>query len=105
MATEGTIETGIYEQVFMKYGIALKSPRQERYRELRYFIEAVKQNRIDNQTVEMFYEFVRSFPEESVILGCTELPVLYAECLKRGYEFSKKVYDPLQSAINVLISL
>ena len=105
LATEGTIETGIYEQVFRKYGLELNSPTQKSYSELRYFIEAVKQNCIDDETVRRFRVFVNSFREESVILGCTELPILYVECIKRGSVFTKRVYDPLQSAINVIVKL
>ena len=42
--------------------------------------------------------------EYDAILGCTELPILYAKCLDRGYKANKKVFDPLQSAIDVLLA-
>ncbi len=102
LATEGTIETGIYDEIFRKYGMSLTSPGREDYGELRYFIEAVKQNMIDDEAMNRFCTFVNGFSEEGVILGCTELPVLYGECFRRGYEFSKRIHDPLQSAINII---
>ena len=105
LATEGTIETGIYEDIFRNYELNLKAPGREDYEKLRYFIEAVKQNNIDDNVIEVFCKFVESFAEESIILGCTELPILYRECLRSHYTFSKRIYDPLQSAINILIQL
>jgi hypothetical protein len=36
------------------------------------------------------------------MLGCTERPILYAECLKHGVSISKTVIDPLQCAIDIL---
>ena len=105
LSTEGTIETGIYDKTFRKYDIEINSPGREDYEELRYFIEAVKQNCIDDEVAGRFLSFTKKFREENVILGYTELPILYGECIKRDCEFSKKIYDPLQSAINVLVNL
>lgn len=105
LATEGTIETGIYQDIFSRYDIAVKAPGREDYEELRYFIEAVKQNTISAEVMDSFCRFVDGFGEDNIILGCTELPILYSECLKHGYIFSRKIHDPLQSAINVLVHL
>lgn len=105
-ATEGTIDTKIYDQTFSKYGIKINSPQPSHYKELRYFIEAVKQNIIDEEAIKRFYNTVMSFSEEVVILGCTELPIIYSECIRQGFKFwNKKIYDPLQSAIDILVSL
>ena len=105
IATEGTIETGIYGDIFGKYGIKIDSPERSQYDELRYFIEAVKQNAIDDEAREKFCRFVSETKNDSVILGCTEIPILYRECINHGFTFDKKIYDPLQSAINILVRL
>ena len=105
LATEGTIETGIYHDIFSRYNLPVKAPGREDYAELRYFIEAVKQNTISAEVMRKFQGFADGFGEENVILGCTELPVLYSECRKNGLTFRSRIYDPLQSAINVLVRL
>ena len=83
----------------------INSPDRSQYEELRYFIEAVKQNIIDAETLRKFHDFVMSFETDGVILGCTEIPILYSECLRNNFTFNKKIYVPLQSAINILVSL
>ena len=105
LATEGTIETGIYHDIFSRYDIPVKAPGREDYAELRYFIEAVKQNTISAEVMRKFQVFADGFGQKNIILGCTELPVLYSECMKNGLTFRSNIYDPLQSAINVLVRL
>ena len=105
IATEGTIETGIYADTFWDYGISIDSPGRQQYDELRYFIEAVKQNAIDDRAMRSFRDFVEGFVSGAVILGCTEIPILYRRCRECGFVFTKRVYDPLQSAINFLVRL
>ncbi|MBQ9389287.1 MAG: aspartate/glutamate racemase family protein, partial [Synergistaceae bacterium] len=91
--------------VFRHYCIKIDSPERSQYAELRYFIEAVKQNAVDEKARKKFHEFVSDVNDDAVILGCTELPIIYRECLNYGLAFTKKIYDPLQSAINVLAKL
>lgn len=104
LATEGTIESGIYESLFENYGIKVTSPIKEQYLLLREFIEAIKQNNISENIKNKFKEFVESSDNYIVVLGCTELPILYSECLKNGYKSSKKIIDPLQCVIDKLVS-
>ena len=56
LATEGTIESGIYEKFFNAYGVQCRYPSREDFVALREFIEAVKQ---DNYTSEVENSFVR----------------------------------------------
>lgn len=105
IAAEGTIETGIYNEVFSRYGITINAPVRSQYDELRYFIEAVKQNSISAETLRRFHDFAEGFGGNAVILGCTEIPILYRECINHGFKFTKRIYDPLQSAINFLVRL
>ena len=102
VATEGTIDSGIYADTFAPYGISVTAPTEAEYSQLRAFIEAVKQDTMDDEICGKFCEFLDAFDEAAVILGCTELPILYAECLKRGYAPHKAVFDPLESAIDVI---
>lgn len=107
IASEGTIESGIYNRKFESRNIAIEAPTLSQYENLRLFIESIKQNNLTDDIKHEFIDYVNDCTQETVVLGCTELPVLYAECLKSignggGYQFEKKVFDPLQSAINVL---
>lgn len=105
IATEGTIITGIYSAVFAKRQILINEPSIEQFGLLREFIESVKQNKIKVAIMESFVHFIENFEDEAVILGCTELPILYNACVHGGYKLSKKVFDPLQSTIEYLVSI
>lgn len=104
IASEGTIETKIYNSKFARYGITINSPTEIQYKLLRDFIEAIKQNNLTESIMSSFVKFVDECSTDSVILGCTELPILYSECLKSGFKFRKKIFDPLQSTIDLLVS-
>lgn len=103
VSTEGTIETGIYSDIFAKRAITIDAPTTEEYTKLREFIEAVKQDNMTEDVLEAFVEFVEGFEAEAVILGCTELPILYNECIKQGYRIDKKIFDPLEAALKILV--
>ena len=100
LATEGTLDTKIYNRYFRN--IKVNYPKKKCFDGIRYFIEIVKQNNIDKSSLDDFYNFVESFSDKNIILGCTELPVLYRRCLNEGYLFSKNIIDPLDSVINTL---
>ena len=102
MATEGTIDSKIYEDTFAPYGISVTAPTESEYSSLREFIEAVKQNSIDDETAARFKAFVDSFDENCVIMGCTELPIMYRESVERGFAPDKVIFDPLQTAIDII---
>ncbi|MCD7858536.1 MAG: amino acid racemase [Clostridiales bacterium] len=104
IATEGTLDTCIYQSVFDGYSIAIDAPTKEQYGEIRYFIESVKQNKISEEVIDAFAKFIESFQNNYVILGCTELPILYQACVERGCIPNKKICDPLQSTIKQLVS-
>lgn len=103
MASEGTIDTGIFSQRFEPFGITVHAPGKEEYTQLRAFIESIKQKQMTPEVIKAFEDFIESCPDDAVILGCTEFPVLYDICLADGYKPTKAVYDPLQSALNILI--
>ncbi|MCI9009610.1 MAG: aspartate/glutamate racemase family protein [Clostridia bacterium] len=99
IATEGTIETGIYDQYLSRYGIRASLPAQNELVLIRNFIEAVKQNNITDDALREFGCFLNDVKNEHIILGCTEIPVIYGRLKEKP---AKMVYDPLQFAIDEL---
>lgn len=98
LASEGTIATGIYQDVFSRYDIEVVPADDDQQHVLREFIEVVKQNRLTVDEANRFVGFLAGLEMENVILGCTELPVLYgaASCVLED----KKIFDPMESAIS-----
>lgn len=103
IASEGTIDSGIYRDVMKGYQISLIEPDDRKYPLIRSFIEAVKQNDMNENAMESFRDYLERSEADQVILGCTELPILYAECQKQGISISKTIIDPLQCAIDILV--
>lgn len=99
IASEGTILSRVYEDIFSVYNIEIISPTKKDFSKIREFIETVKQNNISEEVKEEFIKYINKIECDSLILGCTELPVLYKECKS---QINKKIYDPLQVAIDVL---
>ncbi|WP_027216547.1 aspartate/glutamate racemase family protein [Butyrivibrio fibrisolvens] len=102
LASEGVIETKIYDNTMKNHNIIVHSLDKQRYADIRRMIEAVKQSKIDKQILEEFKEMIMSFPYDYIILGCTELPVLYDEVINSGFVFNKVILDPLDVAITFL---
>lgn len=101
IASEGTIQSGVFAEGLKPYGIKVRVPENEQYLRQRELIEAVKQDRITDETVEKFIGLVRSFSGDALILGCTEFPVLFSR-VPEGTFGGMRIYDPLQCAIKVL---
>ena len=89
LASEGTIESKIYQNELEKAGIKCIVPTPDEYHLLRECIEAVKQNKYTDEVKGIFLNLVSRY--NSYILGCTELPILYE---KYRSEISGG-YDPL----------
>ena len=98
LGTEGTIESKIFQKALSKYNISCSFPSQDDYKILRDVIEAVKQNKYTKDTKTKFLSLVNR--ADAVILGCTELPILYKK-YKKGVT-AKKVYDPLALGVKKL---
>lgn len=62
LATEGTIESKIYEKTFSRYGITCATPAVEDFGTLREFIEVVKQNKNSPEVRKLFVEFITARP-------------------------------------------
>lgn len=98
LATEGTIETKLYNNYFDKK-ILLFYPNKTEFSILREFIEAVKQNSIDKKICQKFVDYVNQLKNDNILLGCTELPVLYRKSLEFGFNFTKTIIDPLECSL------
>ena len=91
LGSEGTIESGIYQDSLAKEGIKCLCPKEIEYTKLRECIESVKQNKYTENTKKIFLELVNRY--DACILGCTELPILF-ERYKSEVK-CKRIYDPL----------
>ena len=100
LATEGTILSGIYNNVLSKYDIECCCPEEEMFFLIREFIEGVKQNKITHDLKLSFAKYLNEIKADNIILGCTELPVLYDEMIKSGIKTGKIILDPLESSLN-----
>ncbi len=78
LATEGTIATGVYDDYFGRRGMEVVSADEAQQRAVRAYIEQVKQKR--GLDPAGFSAFIDGLGLSPVILGCTELSVLYDGC-------------------------
>ena len=67
---------------------------------LRGFIEAVKQNKVDDAVKTEFAEFVRGLGEPYVVLGYNELPLLVD-----GPIDGVELLDSMQAAIDFVVKV
>lgn len=91
LASEGTIESKIYQNALAEVGIDCIVPSVDDYEKLRECIEAVKQNKYSDEVKNIFVDLMNQY--ESCILGCTELPILYD--MYKNEISTKNVFDPL----------
>ena len=98
LGSEGTIGSKIFQNELEKYGIKCLVPDEKEYSSLRDVIEAVKQDNYTDETEKKFLDLVNR--SDYVILGCTELPILYKRY--RDKIVIKKAYDPLRLALEEL---
>lgn len=101
IASEGTIQSGVFHNALGAYGIGVTVPVEEQYLKQRELIEAVKQNRITEEALDDFAKLIRSFSGRALILGCTEFPVLFSR-LPKELLCGFRVYDPLKCVVRVL---
>lgn len=109
IAAEGALKKELYKTKLSEYGISCINPSIEHYEEIRFFIEGVKQNKLNQDVAVRFVEFVKKFSSTNIILGCTEFPLLveYIQCECMREEIEKEwsefcFYDPLEMVIDQL---
>ena len=96
LASEGTIDSGIYQMSCEKKGIICSAPSREEYVLIRKCIEAVKRDEYSNEIQEAFLELIHR--DTSCILGCTELPILYDRYKAMCDDVT--IYDPINLTLN-----
>ena len=97
LASEGTIDSGVYHEYLSAKNIKCIAPDKSEYAKLRTCIEVVKQNKYSAEVEEIFLDLVQR--HKSCILGCTELPVLFD---MYGHKTKTKVYDPCVTVLKLL---
>ncbi len=102
LASEGTLDSGIYQTYLKPYGIRLKVPDKSIFPVLRELIEDVKQDRIGNQTTEKFLALIEDLGEKRIIIGCTEFPAIVDRCRIDGRLRKYELFDPLEAVIEEL---
>lgn len=96
LASEGTIESRIYQKALGIHSIECSVPSEGDYGDLRACIEAVKQNTYSQQIESLFLKLIDQAGDRC-ILGCTELPVLYEKYQDKIH--CNKIYDPVKHAL------
>lgn len=108
IAAEGALLKELYPKRLEKYGIKCENPGTSYFMEIRYFIECVKRDAINEQTRKRFIDFLEAFGISNVILGCTEFPVLINDILETNNENYNDIlekycfFDPLEMVIERL---
>lgn len=87
LATDGTVESGVYDKVFEKYGIELVKPDSEGQKKLMHMIyDEVKAGKpADTAVLDSTLDTMVGNGCEVFILGCTELPIAYAGDTSRRF--------------------
>jgi aspartate racemase len=100
IASEGTLMSKLYQNAFEKYDIKVNAPGEDDFPKLREFIEVVKQNKPINSDVKKdFIDLINEQKDGTVILGCTEFPVIYKYVKEEIKNENITIYDPLDVAI------
>ena len=97
LGTEATVDFNIYKEYLD--GVKVNTPTDDDVKVINYYIEKVKQNKVTNDDVINFKELLLKFNEKNIILGCTELPVIY-ELIED--KIDKNIFDPINSFIKYL---
>ena len=74
-----------------------KEWKEERFRRMDSALTEIDE--ITDEMKDDFVNYINNAETDAVILGCTELPILYAELGDKKAEITKKIYDPLDAAL------
>lgn len=102
LGTDATVDLGMYKSIFADHGVEIETLAEDYQSKVINFIEKVKQNSYAESDVFEFAEFLNSIPNKNIVLGCTELPVLYLQAKKQNISVNKNVFDPIDSVIKFL---
>lgn len=103
IAAEGMLKHRIWSSYCSN--IECVEPTNKCYGEIRFFIEAVKQNNISVDVCDKFIKFIDSFNCENIVLGCTEFPILLRYMKNNGLNSwieEKKFIDPIDIMLDYM---
>lgn len=92
LATDGTVQSGVYEEAFRRQGISLELPTSEEQKSVMELIyEGVKADnyQLDVARFEKTMDRLLQEGSQILILGCTELPVAFQK-----WQFKQPNIDP-----------
>lgn len=102
LASEGTIDVGIFDHALREKDIVVHTPTGQQYGIQREIIESVKQRRITSLEIDLLTDLINDAKTDTVIIGCTEFPVVFSQ-IDKGKIVNKVVVDPLQCIIEQLV--
>lgn len=93
MATDGTVQSGLFRQILEKAGIRVVLPDEEGQKDVMHLIyENVKASKpVETARFERVSEELRAKGAEVLLLGCTELSMI-----RRDYEIGAGYLDVMQ---------
>lgn len=105
LAAEGALHCGLYRNRLYGYEIEAFQPDESAFEELRYFIESVKRNLLNDDVAGKFVDFINRCGKKQIVLGCTEFPPLVDFAEKSPYGdglHGIRYYDPLEISLKKL---
>ena len=88
LATDGTIQTGIYDRALAQSGVDFLHPNEDEQKTVMHLIyDVVKAGKAPDPERQVWHDLLESLRERGAnyfILGCTELPVLAATLPETG---------------------
>jgi aspartate racemase len=80
LATAGTVQSGVYRDVFARHGIEILVPQaadQERLQQAIHMVKADSYDRVRHDVFEKIGATLVEAGAQAVILGCTEIPLVF----------------------------
>ena len=88
MATETTIKTQIYHKILEREGIKVITPDKDLIRKqediIRFVIANGETKKFEDILSDMTNKFIKDYDLDGVILGCTELPLVFSNYKSRN---------------------
>lgn len=80
LATDGTLQSGVYNRVMSEYGIRIIVPEGDEQRRIQSAIAGVKAGDSNRRTMDIFESTAMKLIDrgaQAIILGCTEVPLAF----------------------------
>jgi len=101
LATDGTIQAGLYQKVLGRYGIICAVPSEENQKKVMQAIYTIKAGN-HNSALRLCRSAIKELMRgggQYILLGCTELSLCFEEIQKAKYT----VVDPLRIVAQLLV--